>query len=409
MHYQVKKKYIAYCLLLIALKASCQESKEVSLSEELSKIAELGYLPGFAVAIVNKNNVLYQNAFGYANLEYKKPFTVNTIQSVASVSKTTIGFSLLKLVEKGKINLDTPINDILPFKVCNPNFETDTIRIIHLATHTSGILDTETSYDSRNRFFIPRTLIDKGKVPEEWLSYFEGYRANKALSLGEFCQNALSKEGEWYAKDIFSTNRAGTHYAYSNLAATLAAHIVEIISGKSFSEFTEENLFHPLGMTDTSWRIQEVEQRKLSTSYLTEEKIATPIFGNNTFPDGGLHTSCNDLSQYLLEMIKGYHGQSDLMHSESFKELFKAQLPEGLTRQSNQRKIVNSGVFWMHAANNQLFHNGGNTLGGTIYMWFNTETGVGRILMTNYLVEDKNSHQQFMSIWKALDNYIQEF
>ncbi len=409
MPYPVKKKFISYILLFFVLKAGCQEPRKVHLSGELSKLAEKGYLPGFAVAIVNEDGVLYQNAFGYANSENKKPFTLNTIQSVASVSKTTIGFSLLKLAEIGKINLGTPINDILPFKVHNPNFEKDTIRIIHLATHTSGILDTENSYDDRNRYFISKTHIDKEKVPEEWLTYFKGYKLNRALTLGQFCQNALSKEGEWYSKDTFSPNRAGTHYEYSNLAATLAAYIVEKASGQLFSEFTEENIFHPLAMKDTDWRVQEVDHNRLATSYLSEELIPTPFFGNNTYPDGGLHTSCNDLSKYLLEMIKGYYGKSDLMSAENFGQLFKAQLPDGVTQQNNQKKITNCGVFWMHAADDYLFHNGGNTLGGTIYMWFNTKTGVGRILMTNYLVEDKNSYLQFMSIWKALENFTQEF
>ncbi len=409
MSYTVKKQLILSILLLSVLKVGCQQKQLIDLSSELSKVSELGYLPGYAVAIVNKDSVLYQNAFGYANLEDKRLFTINTIQSVASVSKTTIGFSLLKLAETGKINLDTPINEILPFKVHNPNFEKDTIRIIHLATHTSGILDTENSYDDRNRYFISKTHIDKEKVPEEWLTYFKSYKLNRALTLSQFCQNALSKEGEWYSKNTFSPNRAGTHYEYSNLAATLAAYIVEKASGKSFSEFTEEKIFQPLGMNNTNWQVQEVEHNRLATSYLSEELVPTPFFGNNTYPDGGLYTSCNDLSNYLLEMIKGYYGKSDLMSTENFGQLFKAQLPDGVTQQNNQKKITNSGIFWMHAANNQLFHNGGNTLGGTIYMWFNTETGIGRILMTNYLVEDKNSYLQFMSIWKALENYKQEY
>jgi len=400
-------KRIFFLFLLLASQLSCQESKNKGLTKELREIAKQGFLPGFAVTVVNKDSVLYQNGFGFADLETKSAYTPKTIQSIASISKTTIGLSIMKLVEQGKLKLDTPINQILPFTVENPNIQNDTIRVRHLATHTSGILDTENNYDERNKYFVNETTIDPRKTPEDWLGYFDGWKANKAFSLADFCQKSLDKAGEWYQVDSFSNHRAGEHYQYSNLGANLAAYIVELVSGMSFIDFTKKYIFHPLSMHDASWRLKDVNKTELATSYVSEDLLATPFFGNSTYADGGLYSSCESLSTYLMEIMKGYYGESKLLEPSSFKTMMTKHLPEGLTTQSNQKKIKNSGIFWMHSSNGEIFHNGGNPLGGTIYMWFNPEKNTGRILMTNYLVEEKNSYLEFMAIWKALEAYTE--
>ncbi len=402
-HVKLNKFFCITCIALLTF--TCQESKKEILTKRLEEIATQKYLPGFAVSVVNDTEIIYQNAFGFANLESKKRYKTSTIQSIASISKTTIGIALMKLVEQGQLKLSTPINDIVPFKIFNPNFRSDPIRIIHLATHTSGIVDTENNYDDRNKYFISETLIDKKKTPTDWLSYFDTWKSNKALTLSEYCNKTLKEDGEWYRVDSYSKYKPGEHYQYSNIGANLAAYIIELVSDKTFKDFTKDFIFHPLSMHDVAWNIDEIDKNELATSYVTEDLLATPFFGNSTYADGGLYASCQDLSKYLLEVIKGYNGQGTLLDIKSFEEMFEKHLPDGLTKQSNQKKIMNSGVFWMHSVNGSIYHNGGNPLGGTIYMWFNPTNNTGRILMTNYLVEEKESYVQFMDIWKALEEY----
>jgi len=76
--------------------------------------------------------VLYQEAFGYADLETSMPYTLETVQSVASVSKTTIAFAVLKLKEEGKLSLDMPIANFLLCPIANPHFKDSILRIKHL-------------------------------------------------------------------------------------------------------------------------------------------------------------------------------------------------------------------------------------------------------------------------------------
>lgn len=114
-----------------------------SLTNELKSIAASGPIHGFGVAIVNADGVVYSEGFGYADVAAQKPYTAHTIQNIGSVSKTLIGIALLKAQELGKLQLDDPVNDYLPFQVVNPFYPETPITIRQLSTHTSTILDTD--------------------------------------------------------------------------------------------------------------------------------------------------------------------------------------------------------------------------------------------------------------------------
>ena len=81
-----------------------------SLTLEIEKLNSKNYFNGLGVAIVDSTGVLYEKGIGFADLKSNKPYTKNTIQPIASVSKTFIGIALLKAQEKGLLNLDDPIN-----------------------------------------------------------------------------------------------------------------------------------------------------------------------------------------------------------------------------------------------------------------------------------------------------------
>ena len=130
-------------LLFIPLVSFGQSSSSINeqLTQDLLSIYAQNHIVGFSVAIVNQDKILYTKGFGYSDKLKNKAYTENTIQNIASISKTFIGISLLKAQELGKLNLDDPINNYLPFEVINPKFPNTAITIRHLATHTSSIID----------------------------------------------------------------------------------------------------------------------------------------------------------------------------------------------------------------------------------------------------------------------------
>ena len=342
---KMKKIIVGIVSLVISLNCFAQINKD-SLQLKLNEFYNQKHLPGFAITILNMEGVLYEDAFGYADLEKKKPYTLETIQSIASVSKTTIAFALMKLCEEGKLSLDSPINDFLPYDVSNPHFEDSIIKIKHLVTHTSGIIDTDNNYDLRGRFFIKQTNIKDSKLDADYLNFIKLLKKNKKLSLKKYCKKVFSKSGKWYEENTFLKNPPGKHYQYSNLGAVLMAHIIERASGKSFNNYIKENLFNKLNMGNSTFDLDKSSLALLSKSYVTENFISTPIFGDNTYPDGGLFTNCKELSLYFMEMIKGYNGNGTLLKEESYKRMMSPMLTEDVSLSEDVGKnFKNIGVF----------------------------------------------------------------
>jgi CubicO group peptidase (beta-lactamase class C family) len=149
--------------------------------------------------------------------------------------------------------------------------------------------------------------------------------SNTKISLSEFLKNYLSNEGKWYNRNALSTNRPGQLFEYTNVGASLAADIIEIVSNKSYSDFTTENILKPLEMDNSGWNYSDVNFDNVSTLYSNSETTA-PYYSLITYPDGGFLTTINDLGKYLIELIKGYSGSGTLLSKESYNELFKTQM-----------------------------------------------------------------------------------
>ena len=141
----LKKIFIIVVIILNGLFYQTYGRTNDSISKllisDLEQIYTQNHINGFSVAIVNQNGTLFESGFGYSNRKENKKYTENTIQNIASVSKTFIGITLMKAQELGYLNLDDPINDFLPFKVINAYFPNTPITIRQLATHTSSIRD----------------------------------------------------------------------------------------------------------------------------------------------------------------------------------------------------------------------------------------------------------------------------
>ena len=124
-----------------------------------------------------------------------------------------------------------------------------------------------------------------------------------------------------------------------------------------------------------------------------------------SFPDGGLYMDCTDLSIYLMEMIKGYNGKSDLLKPESYQKMFSGQLSEKQMGDKKTKNHENTGVFWHISPEGLIWHNGGDVTGSVVYMWFDPSNNIGRIIMTNYFVNERPSKIEFIYAWKTLEKY----
>ena len=172
---------------------------------------------GAAIAVVKNGKVVFDNAYGMANLEYGIPNTVNTIFHSASLSKQFTAYAILILEQEGKLSLDDDIRKYIPEV---PDFG-KTITLRHLASHTSGLRD-------------------------QWrLLYLAGWRPEDVV----FTKDVL----ELVSKQKDLNFDPGSKLMYSNTGFTLLAEVVARVSGQSFAEFTQARIFTPLHMTNSQF------------------------------------------------------------------------------------------------------------------------------------------------------------
>lgn len=182
-----------------------------SLFAELDRIDS----PGASVAVFRDGEIVFSKGYGAANLEYDAPVTPETMFHVASVSKQFTAFGAVLLAQQGKLSLDDDIRKHLPEV---PDFGTP-ITIRHLIHHTSGLRD-------------------------QWnLLALAGWRLDDVITK-EHVLKLISNQQEL-------NFQPGAEHLYCNTGYTLLAEIVARVSGQSFPEFMQEQVFEPLGMKNT--------------------------------------------------------------------------------------------------------------------------------------------------------------
>ncbi len=173
--------------------------------------------PGCVCAVMRDGEVVYNRAFGMANLELDVPLTPQSVFSIASVSKQFAAASIALLALRGQLSLDDDIQTYLPEMA---DFG-DTLRIRHLVHHTSGLREAAV------------LLRLAGRTSQDY-----GNNDRRLAMLSR--QRTLN-------------SRPGEEYRYNNSNYLLLVKIVERVSGKSLREFAEENIFAPLGMANTQF------------------------------------------------------------------------------------------------------------------------------------------------------------
>jgi CubicO group peptidase (beta-lactamase class C family) len=251
--------------LIFSYSASAQRTSPVDWNQVDSLFAQWDKhgSPGCALGIFANGEIVYTRGYGEANLDHNIPITPETVFYVGSVSKQFAAAAVAILVDRGVIDLDDDIREYIPEM---PVYESP-VRIYNIVHHTSGIRDL---YALMNLAEVD--VADILSV-EDKLRLISSQRDLNFLP--------------------------GEEFLYSNSGYTLIAVLVERVTGKSFREFTNDNIFEPLGMNTTHFhdnRYEIINKRALSyqvseggtfyQSYLTNFEGVGP---------GGLYTTIGDL------------------------------------------------------------------------------------------------------------------
>lgn len=374
------------------------------LTDKLTEISKTVTFNGFGVALVNDKEVLYQNGFGIANIKADTKYTENTVQNIASVSKTFIGLAILKAQELGSFKLDDSINEYLPFKVVNPEYTNVPITIRHLVTHTSSIVDSK-EYLTRNVILKDTTNLAANLKID--ISPTKFNPPSTKLSVEEYLKNMLDTNGKWYSKDAFSENQPGKIYEYSNVGASLAALVLEKATGTTYDEFTTKYILKPLKMNSSGWSFNTINFSNYSPTYINKD-TPYPYYSLIGYPDGGMLTTTSDMSKYISELLKAYFGNGTLLLKESYREYFTPQLKAEnfIDRDTSEYSDeYNSGITIGFGSTGNFGHTGGDP-GMFSVIWFLKDRKMGRYFVTNTDWNPKASGKDQKAIYDLLDEYF---
>ena len=217
----------------------------------------------------------------------------------------------------------------------------------------------------------------------------------------------LDTKGKYYKKKGFLQELPGTKFDYSNIAATLAALVLEQATGVPFDEFTAKYILNPLKMDASGWSYDQIDLSMHSKLY-SDKESELPFYELITYPDGGMRTTAKDMGKYLSELIKAKSGKGTLLNPDSYKEYFKEQLNESHFEKRDSvfpyNDEYNMGIFMGHSGNGAIGHTGGDP-GVSSLMFFDPTTGIGRFLMINTSLTSQEGANEFFGIMNVLGNH----
>ncbi len=270
--------------LFFTLLAGCRPERGQRPATDLSGIdgvvrqeVQAGHFPGAVVLVGTSDRILYHKAFGRAVAEpFAAPMQEDTVFDMASLTKPlATAASIMVLIDRRQLDPNDYVRRYLPAFACGGKEEA---RIRHLLTHTSGLPPYTDAKELKSRYGCP--------CPDKVIE--------KICSL-----NAQSEPGK--------------EFRYSCLSYITLAEIVRIVSGQNVAEFSQTNLFAPLGMSNTRFNPPATWQERIAATEMVDEgllrgtvhdplaRLMGGISGN-----AGLFSTAADLSIYCRMLL--HHG-----------------------------------------------------------------------------------------------------
>jgi CubicO group peptidase (beta-lactamase class C family) len=343
-------------------------------TEDLSAFMD-GFMPqqleqadiaGAVVAVVKDGQLLFARGYGYSDYEKKiRVSAENTLFRPGSISKLFTWTSVMQQVEQGKLQLDRDVNDYLDFKIPAKFGKPTTLRDI--MTHRSGLEET-----------IKDLFVGSDKDLRPMSQYLPSH----------------------LPQQIFAP---GTIPAYSNYATTLAAYIVQRVSGQQFEQYVEQHIFRPLNMTHASFRQPLPENLKplMSNGYSRASQGAKPFEYVEVAPAGSLSASAEAMTHFMIAHLQnGRYGDAQILKPETAIQMHTRQegWPSTMNAQAlgfyeeshNGHRIIG------HGGDTELFHS-------DLHLMLNDN--VGFFVSYNSLGRDDVSPRQVL-FQKFLDRYF---
>jgi len=249
-------------------------------------------LAGVTLSVIYANQPLILKGYGHADLASRTPVDPSRhLFRPGSVSKLFTWTAVMQLVEQGKLDLNADVSAYVPqFELPN-NFDTP-LTLTHLLTHTPGLEDGAIGFLFKDE-------------PEDLIGLAQALEKHQPLQV----------------------TKPGVHSSYSNWGTALAGLIVANVSGMSFEEYVQTNIFTPLAMTQATFEepLPAALADDMSTGYL-EESGALKVLGfeyiKDFGPAGALSASADAMTNFMLAHLNsGRFGEATLLQPATVKQM----------------------------------------------------------------------------------------
>ena len=292
------------------------ESKTSYAKDALQEYVESGQLPG-AISVLYKDGVQETCCIGYADVESKRPITMNSAFMQCSQTKGFCGVTIAKLVEEGRLSLEDPVSKYLP------EFETLWVRV---EKSDSVIVLNK----AKNVLTVRMVMNHTGGFP------FEVSVKRREARGGGWSGGARVRQVASVAAETMLRFEPGTNVRYSNTGIDIGAAIVEIITGMRWEDYLKKEVLDPLGMKDTwFWPTDKQIENKIELYEYQENAPAVwveemaweqrPYNDDHVFASAGagLWTTANDQLKFykmLMNLGLGDNG-ARILKEETVKDL----------------------------------------------------------------------------------------
>jgi CubicO group peptidase (beta-lactamase class C family) len=260
-----------------------------------------GQIAGAVTLVATPDRVVHLEAVGQADIAAQRPMQRDTLFRIASMTKLVTATALMQQVEAGKLSPDDPVEKHIPAFVGQKLKDGTTSRpvtIRDVMTHTAGLANPRG--DEVQGMTLEQVVALIGRKPVEF--------------------------------------EPGSKWQYSS-GLTVAGRLVEVASGMSFADYVQEQIFKPLGLQDTAFRLTHEQTKRLAATYkpgkepntLEVVEIPDPTAARTPNPSGGLYSTASDMARFYQAILQG--GTLDgarLLSKTSTTEMLRPQTP-GIT------------------------------------------------------------------------------
>jgi methyl acetate hydrolase len=270
--------------------ADAQQSPgATALDASLRSAIERKDVPGVVVLVTNRERVLYQGAFGVADVATGRPLAPDALFRIASMTKPVTSVALMQLIEQGRLTLDDPAEKYLP--------ELANQQVIE-------------KFDAATGAYQLRAAASKPTV-RNFLAHTSGlaYPFTSAI-----WRDFKPRAGETYPFGGPLLFDPGTRWHYST-SVDVVGRLVEVVSGQKLEDYFREHIFIPLKMNDTSYNVPEAKgPRMVAQQQRAGERMDGAIELQNPQPGlsiampiggGGLASTADDYGRFMRMLLNG--------------------------------------------------------------------------------------------------------